>query len=178
MNFTRKGNRIQLLPNHAVIICGRYRVKIDRSKVPLVQAFTWRVVKHPRVKYCVTTMTTFGRRQQIQIARMVLGLQFGDSREPDHKNRNGLDNRAKNLRIATPQQNGFHRQVSRNKTSASSSRYKGVSRNMSGNWRATITYNQTAMHLGTFRSERQAALVYNRKARELYGKWALVNRIQ
>jgi len=59
-----------------------------------------------------------------------------------------------------------------------SSKYVGVCWIKSRNrWRATIQYKEKRTHLGFFLSEEEAALVYNKKAIEIYGENAMLNII-
>lgn len=82
-----------------------------------------------------------------------------------------------NCRWVTPHQNKM------NKTSNTGiSRYKGVGLshiNQDGQkrWRAYIRFKGVRTHLGTFNSEEKAALAYNKKAVELFGKFALLNEV-
>lgn len=46
------------------------------------------------------------------------------------------------------------------------------------NWRAVITKNKQKYHLGLFKLEIDAAMAYNKKAIELYGKNAILNKIE
>lgn len=49
----------------------------------------------------VRRLVTIGRKQQraVFLAREIVGLEFGDRRQADHRNRDTLDNRRQNLRI-------------------------------------------------------------------------------
>jgi hypothetical protein len=88
----------------------------------------------------------------------------------DHINRNPLDNRRCNLRIATRQQNAMNR----NKRIDSASKYKGVSPNKTS-WVARIFFDSRRIYLGSFTSEIEAAQAYDVKARELFGEFAKTN---
>ncbi len=90
--------------------------------------------------------------------------------EIDHINRNALDNRKENLRVATSAQNNWNRRAANNK----SSKYKGVRFN-TGKFVATIAANKRVFHLGRFKSEIEAARAYDKKARELHGAFAYLN---
>ena len=92
----------------------------------------------------------------------------------DHKNHNRLDNRKENLRNITKAQNGRNSKSGKN----SSSQYKGVQR-VGKNWRAKISHERKQFDLGSFSSEEDAALAYNKKAIELWGEeHVLLNEIK
>lgn len=65
----------------------------------------------------------------------------------DHINRDRSDNRLSNLRVVTPQQNGFN-------TSS-----KGYFL-QDGKWRSQITINRKKIHLGYFNTEDEARQTY------------------
>jgi len=91
----------------------------------------------------------------------------------DHINGDRLDNRRENLRVCTHQQN---HQNSIKKNTNSTSQYKGVSWYTHANkWRANITVAYKTIYIGVFYSEEEAALAYDRKARELFGEYACTN---
>ncbi|MGH0943819.1 AP2/ERF family transcription factor [Bacillus mycoides] len=52
--------------------------------------------------------------------------------------------------------------------------FRGVSENKNG-YSARVTKNKKLYHLGTFNSEKEAALAYDKKSYELYGEKALLN---
>lgn len=87
----------------------------------------------------------------------------------DHINRNRLDNRRCNLRWVTPQENTANSPPRKGK------RYKGVYKNTNG-WMAQVsTPDRGFLHLGTFTTEREAALVYDAAVRRCYGDLAYLN---
>jgi len=93
--------------------------------------------------------------------------------EVDHINHDTLDNRRRNLRLATAQQNMRNRRPQRH-----SSKYKGVSWNKRRQtWRVQITINRNMKTLGYFKSETEAATTYNKAAIELFGKFAWLNAV-
>lgn len=92
----------------------------------------------------------------------------------DHINGNKLDNRRSNLRVCTQQQN-VHNTRSRKGTS----KFKGVSWDKSRNqWKAVIGYNYRKIQIGRYATELEAATAYNEKARQLHGKYAVLNKVQ
>jgi hypothetical protein len=98
----------------------------------------------------------------------------GTMRNPiDHINHNGLDNRISNLHIVTASHNSHNTESLIN----SSSKYKGVVKRKTG-YQSRISQNSIVYELGVFECENEAAEAYNKKALELYGKYAFVNLIK
>ena len=95
------------------------------------------------------------------------GMPF--SREYDHANGNGLDNRRENIRPATHGQNNANRKKEPNKTS----RFKGVCWHKPlSKWTAQIGVNGKKIHLGVFVSETDAASAYRLAALKHFGEFA------
>ena len=92
----------------------------------------------------------------------------------DHINRDKLDNRKANLRVATRSQNNANRRSFDNSTS----KYKGVHWNKkSGLWEATIRKHGQQVSLGMYEDEIAAASAYNDSARQIWGEYAVLNDI-
>lgn len=90
----------------------------------------------------------------------------------DHRNHNGFDNRRCNLRICTTAQNNMNQKLQRN----TSSKYKGVSwYKRDKKWMAYIRLNGKRIYLGYYINEIDAAKTYDKKAKELFGKFAYLN---
>ena len=92
----------------------------------------------------------------------------------DHINGIKDDNRIENLREVTHSQNHMNKKSNKNSTSI----YKGVNWDKGcKKWKASIRKNKLK-HLGVFISEKEAAQVYNKAAKELFGKYANLNIIK
>lgn len=89
----------------------------------------------------------------------------------DHIAHNTLDNRKSQLRIVTKTQSSQNRRGWRNKKSGS--KYKGVY--FDQKWRAAIKVNKKLIHIGRFDTEEKAARAYDKEARILHGKYAVLN---
>lgn len=89
----------------------------------------------------------------------------------DHINGNKIDNRKCNLRIVSKMQNCHNQRVRNTNTSG----YKGVHKVRSGSWHARVTYNGKRYSAGRHKRKEDAALAYNKLAKELYGEYARPN---
>ena len=90
--------------------------------------------------------------------------------EIDHINHIGLDNRKSNLRLCSHTENLQNQRP----TKGCSSKYKGVHRH-GKKWEARITHNKKRMHIGYCECEIEAAEIYDKKAKELFGEFACCN---
>ncbi len=93
----------------------------------------------------------------------------------DHIDGNGLNNQRSNLRICTPAQNNANKPKRRD---GRSSIYMGVTFDKANQkFRATIQKGGKILRLGRFALEKDAAIAYNIKAKELQGEFARLNQI-
>lgn len=96
-----------------------------------------------------------------------------DDMDCDHINGNGLDNRRRNLRVCTRQQNLCNKD-----SHVNTKPYKGVFWNRRARrWFASIQAKGKAYYLGYFDTPEEAAVVYNKAARILHGQFARANEI-
>lgn len=107
--------------------------------------------------------------------RAIMGLEYGDPRQVDHRDRvNTLDNRKCNLRVATRPQNSRNIGVPKHNTSG----FKGVSwRERDDKWGANIKVNGVQRYLGSFTTRELAAAAYDTAAIELHGEFACTNEM-
>jgi hypothetical protein len=92
-------------------------------------------------------------------------------KQVDHINGDGLDNRKKNLRICSAEQNQKHMPayLGRNKTG-----FKGVSQ-VGKRYNAHIRINGKHKYLGTYSTKEEAARAYDAVAIEAFGEFAWPN---
>lgn len=90
--------------------------------------------------------------------------------EVDHKDRDSLNNRLRNLRLATRKQNSYNQGIQKNNTTG----FKGVSR-FRDKYRASIRSDGKYLYLGLFDIALKAAKAYNKAAKRLHGQFAYLN---
>ena len=88
----------------------------------------------------------------------------------DHIDHNGLNNQKYNLRNCTFTQNRMNRIRNKNNTS----NYKGVTHD-DGYIYAQINANGKHIRLGSFKTEKDAALAYDKAAQKYHGEFAYLN---
>ena len=139
---------------------------VDAADSLLVQGFAWRLLANGYVQASRGSMT-------IYLHRLIAGA--GPGEIVDHVNRNPLDNRTCNLRIATKGENAANRGADRRRI-GTSSRHKGVAWRKNRNcWGAYIHVDGKTRYLGSFKDETDAAVAYNKAALETWGEFARLN---
>jgi hypothetical protein len=152
---------------------------VDDEDAELVLAFKWCAAwrESSKTYYAVRGLSPAisgtGGYVQVYMHRSLVGLESGDRRMVDHRDRNGLNNTRQNLRVCTRSRNVAN---SIGNPSRRLSRFKGVSRSDNGQgWCAQIIVNRKRIRLGTFPTEEAAALAYDAAAVEHFGQFALTN---
>lgn len=109
------------------------------------------------------------KRKTIYMHRQILNV--NPKMLTDHCNHCGLDNRKLNIRSCTNSQNRQN-QI----PVVGTSKFKGVYWNKNAKkWCTNIYRNYKRYHLGYFENEIDAAKVYDKKAKELFGVFAYLN---
>lgn len=105
--------------------------------------------------------------------RLVMERKLGRSLRPDeqvdHIDRNGLNNREENLRLASRAENGWNR----GKTAANSSGFKGVTFCLAtGRWKARIRQHGKEIWLGRYDTAELAHEAYKEACKKLHREFA------
>jgi len=154
------------IPLHSKKYPGLFAL-IDDEDYGLVNQYDWYPVwrKASKTFYAKTSDGS-----EIYMHRLILNIR--SSEHTDHKDHNGLDNQKSNIRICNHSQNQANR-----KSEGGTSKFKGVCWNKQAKkWMARIKLNQKCIYLGYFGGEIEAAQAYDKKARELFGEFALTNQ--
>jgi hypothetical protein len=147
--------------------CGAFAV-VDAADWPLVKDRLWRISSNG---YVVTSVTV-PKPTDLLMHRIIMGDVPGV--EYDHEDRDKLNNRRKNLRLATRSLNNANRAIKGRAFSG----FKGVALvKATGRWKAEITVNNVAQYLGAFRTPEEAARAYNSAAKAAFGEFAVLNKL-
>lgn len=150
-----------------------YVAIIDDEDYAWLSVFPWATAVTREVPYAIYTSCwpePGVRRRTERMHRLILGAPKGVL--VDHRDRNTLNNRRSNLRLASNSQNA------RNQVSArGASEYKGVAPYQWSNtpWLAQIGHEGRKIRIGQYETEQQAARAYDCKATEFFGEFARLN---
>jgi hypothetical protein len=141
---------------------------VDDEDYEELSKFKWYAELDGNAWYARRTVARDGRSLTVLMHRVILKLPIGI--EADHVNRDGLDNRRKNLRSATHAENGRNRRLQRNNTVG----YRGVYR-ARHRFAAAIKVNDRTIYLGRFDTPESAGHAYDDAARLYFGEFAYLN---
>lgn len=102
------------------------------------------------------------------LSRVIMGVTDPKLRV-DHKSRDIFDNRRENLRICDTRQNNTNQGPKKGR------KYKGTKQTSGGRFAAGIGSHYKYYYIGSFDTEEEAALAYDKKASELFGEFASLN---
>jgi hypothetical protein len=135
----------------------------------LVAPHKWCASNQHDCWYAVTNVTSGnGKRYAITMHRLLAGFPPFDL---DHKNRNGLDNRRRNLRPASCSENLANTRAHRNNTSG----YKCVWwSEWARKWQVGIRAHGKRYHVGYFLTAKAAHAAYSKAAEKYFGEFARI----
>jgi hypothetical protein len=139
-------------------------IKVDKEDVEILKPHNWAIVNNG---YAITYI----KRKLLPMQNFIMNPPKGFV--VDHINRDKLDNRKSNLRIATLQQNSMNR---RKHNPNSLSKYKGVAKDKN-KWVAQIIKDGKRKEIGRYETQEEAAIAYNQSAIEVFGEFAWLNEV-
>lgn len=147
---------------HIPLTKGKYAI-VDTADFIWLRRFRWHATCTRGRYYAATVING----KSISMHRLIMNPPPG--RVVDHIDGNGLNNRRRNLRVCTPQENACNRAPA-----GADSRFRGVYP-AGEKWGAKICHKGKEYLLGFFDDELDAARARDRKALELHGKYAWLN---
>ena len=154
-------------------------IKLTQGKVALVDDEDYEYLN--QWKWCVTRdhkdnlyakRSTYINKKKGSLSMHRLIMNTPEEKQVDHIDHNGLNNQKSNLRNCTHTQNCW------NKIPCGKSKYLGVTiYNQKGKYyiKSAIRIDKKSIHIGQFKTEEEAALAYDNKAKEIFGEFANLN---
>lgn len=137
-------------------ILGVKCVKIDIEMVPHVQHIHWslsEITSRNKYPYAIA----FHNNKKIRMHRLILELKYGKSSMAiDHINRDGLDNRASNLRYCSDSINSINKNTYKNNHLNAKGVQKRTYKNGKVSYRARGRYLGVLYNLGEFQTLEEA----------------------
>jgi hypothetical protein len=146
---------------------------VDDADYPYLNKWKWCANKNRNTWYAVRAEKLEDKTTLVLMHRVILNTPKGV--KTDHEDGNGLNNQRHNIRVCTTAQNAMNSRKPSNNTSG----YKGVTWNKKlKKFSARIQINGRSIHLGVFHSAKEASKAYDKKATELFGSFALINKVK
>lgn len=141
-----------------------YVDKVDKE----LAKFDWRISPDGYARVTINGKRWFMHRYIMQPPK---------DKEVDHKDGNRLNNRRRNLRICTRRENAINSCPMKSKVY---SKYKGVTycstEKRRKKWSVNLEINNKSVYVGRYLTEEEAKEAYNKKAKELFGEFAWLNK--
>ena len=140
---------------------------VDKKDFEVLSKYVWTLTAQG---YAERRVFEGGKYKHILMHRQILGKKVGV--RTDHKNRNRLDNRRKNLRSCDYSQNAFNKGLRSNNSSG----IPGVSWDSGRNkWMGQITAYGKTYSIGRFRSKKEAIKMRKQAERKYFKDYAIVS---
>ena len=145
---------------------------VDDEDYEKLKGFNWYALRVPHRFYVACNIKKGKKRTTMRMHRFLLNPPKGI--EVDHKDHNGLNNQRANIRLCTKSQNMMNVRYGQ-KNAASIFKGVVVSGRKKRPWAAKICLNGKGVRLGNYATEKEAAMAYDVKAKELFGEYAYLN---
>ena len=146
----------------------RYVAIVDAEDYDDIMQYKWCASVSGDAVYAIRKSLIDGKWEAIAMHYYLTGFDI-----TDHIDGNGINNRRSNLRSATKSQN----QANSAMRQANTSGYKGVTINNRGKIVAQIGHGGNKYFIGHFKTTRDAAIAYDKRAVELFGEFAKTNKM-
>lgn len=138
---------------------------VDIENLETIKQYCWSLTQAGYNNYVVS----YTKGEKLYLHRLLMSCD--STKQIDHINMNGLDNRNSNLRICTISQNRCNRPSQYNGTS----KFKGVCKSR-GYFAVQLQIDNKRVYASTYKSEIEAAKAYDKVAMEYHGEFALTNK--
>lgn len=166
-------NKYQIINNIAKVYFNKGGFfLIDIDNLEKIKKYTWHKSSNGYVQTKKSRELNQGKL--ILLHRYILSLQDNKNRKIiiDHIDGEKTNNLQSNLRVTTNNINQANAKLHKSNTTG----FKGVSIKRE-KYRAYIKYNAKQIHLGVFKTKKEAAKAYNKKALELFGERIILNNV-
>lgn len=187
-NHLKQFKKYGYVPHRTIHTPNKFIVDGDFCKIIIYnnkgQSFTYTVIDIKNIQKCkkykwglcgdgYIQASIKGTNKKIKLHQLILNTPKG--MVSNHIDRNKLNNCEYNLRIATYLENILNRSIQKNNTSG----YIGVNKHKCGKWVSRIGKygSQHYKYLGLFNDKKQAALAYNKAAKQFFGDFATLNEM-
>ena len=151
-----------------------YVAIVDDEDYYRLSKYKWRassICRKSNTIYASTMVSINGKRVDIRMHRFIMAA-TNSLIQVDHKDGNGLNNQKCNLRLANNSQNNANKPPRKDNKIG----YKGVCKDRS-KYRAVVYHLDKKINVGSFNTPEEAALAYNKKAIEIHGEFAYLNKV-
>lgn len=158
-----------------LILSQGYVALVDDEDFERLNQYKWTASKCGNKVYAVRNQKVGKNKyKRILLHREIMGVSNKQRNIcVDHINGDTMNYAKHNLRVCTRRENVLNQESNRGK-----SKYKGVSWcKQTNKWRAQIQYDGKHICCGRYTVEKDAAIAYNVKAKELFGDFAKLNEV-
>ncbi len=147
---------------------------VDDEDYERINKYKWHAIKTKWGWYAMRAIYV-PKMKSVKLYMAKEILRYVGGKEVDHKNHNTLDNQKSNLRLCTSSQNSMNTRIRTDNVSG----YKGVYfHRLAKKWLAQIVKDKKNYYLGLYNNKHDAGKAYNKKAKELFGEFAHLNKIE
>ena len=144
--------------------------KVDDEDFEYINQWKWHAQKDRNGYYACRGVFNGKNMSKVMMHRIINKTPLG--LVTDHIDHDTLNNQKNNLRSCTQAQNTANKSKHKKKTS---SKYLGVCLIDGKYWTAALFHNGKRKHIGSFKTEEQAAKAYDMVAIEIFGEFANLN---
>lgn len=168
------------------LVGGKYFAKVDDADFDRLSQFRWyaHIAKWRRVKFDGEGGKIYAVRRENNRSLLMhreIMASVPKKKQIDHANGDGLDNQRSNLREATSSENQINRKLSRARSGYRGVTYRptttirGQTSVRKRPWVVNVSFSGRTQNIGSFESAEQAAKVYDRVVKLIYGDFAPLN---